>query len=135
MPHAWHKSASEIGFLVLQEREGPQVTPLRQPLQCHHRLVYVAALAYTARRTHHQWHHGDPDNSGTPPLVNHLRLFRLCSLRSLRSPWTIHPPTSSPLWDVPPLPLLPVALSHRTSTTNHLRWINRVLLRHIYTNN
>ena len=61
---------------------------------------------------------------GTMARVNHLI-----------SPWTIPPPTSSPLWDVCVLPLrlLLVALCHSTPTTNHLRWINGLpLIRHIY---
>jgi len=38
-------------------------------LQCHNRMVYVAALIYDPGHTHHQSHRGvlDHDNSGTPP--------------------------------------------------------------------
>ena len=70
MPHGWHKSAAEIYFPVVQKREAPKVTLLGQPpQQCHHRLVYAAALVYDPGHTHHQRHRGvpDPDNSGTPP--------------------------------------------------------------------
>jgi len=70
MPHGWHKSATEIYFPVLQEKEAPKVTLLEQPLlQCHPRLVSAAALVYDPGHTHHQSHRGvsDPDNSGTLP--------------------------------------------------------------------
>jgi len=99
------------------------------PSQAQHRPKYAG------RHTHHQWHRGvpDPDNSGTPHGSDHLWLFRLCSLRS---PWTIPPPTSSPLRYMCVFPLPLVALCHSTPTSNHLRWINRLplfLIRHIYT--
>ncbi|AES69344.1 transmembrane protein, putative [Medicago truncatula] len=79
---------------------------------------------YVGRHNHHQWHRGvsDPDNSGTRPGSDQPpAIVQVCSLRS---PFTIRPPTtftSSPLWDVRVLPIRPRALCHNTSTTNHPR--------------
>ena len=54
MPNGWHKSAAEIYFPVLQEREAAKVTSLGQSLlQCHHGLVYDG-LVYVIGHTHHQ---------------------------------------------------------------------------------
>jgi hypothetical protein len=113
-------------ILVFQGRVADQVTSLgRALLQCH--------SGQTQAQHHPNMLVVITTNSGMVVYlyliiqvlhlgrINHLRLFRLCSLRS---PFTICPPTTftySAFWDVRVLPLPPRALCHNMPTTNHPR--------------